>query len=181
MIKLSQMNLQKVIESIRTVPDFPKKGILFYDVTTAFKNPKVLEFIIDEIVELYKGKGITKVVGIEARGFILASAIAQKLNAGFVPIRKPCKLPAEKVSETYELEYGSDTIEIHKDAIEKDDVVLLHDDLLATGGTAKAACHMLQSFGPKEILVNFFIELSFLPGREKLTGFDCTSLIKFDS
>lgn len=174
------MNLQKVIESIRTVPDFPQKGILFYDLTTAFKIPEVQHFMINAIYEMYKGKGITKVVGIESRGFILGGALAQKLGAGFVPIRKPGKLPAKTVSKSYELEYGTDTIEIHKDAITENDIVLLHDDLLATGGTASAACEMLEGMNPEKIYINFIVELDFLSGRDKLCKYNHQSLIHFN-
>ena len=174
------MNLQQVIESIRTVPNFPKKGILFYDLTTAFKIPEVHNFMVNAIYEMYKGRGITKVVGIESRGFILGGALAQRLGAGFVPIRKPGRLPAKTVSKSYDLEYGSDIIEIHEDAIHKDDIVLLHDDLLATGGTAAAACEMLESMNPAKIYINFIVELDFLCGRDKLCKYNHQSLIHFD-
>lgn len=166
---------------IRTVPDFPKKGIMFRDVTTLLKDSKALNYAVDKLYEISKDKGITKVVGIESRGFILGAALALKLNAGFVPVRKPGKLPAEKLAETYELEYGSDTIEIHKDAIQKGDIVLMHDDLLATGGTMEAACKLVEKLGGKIVQISFLIELSFLNGRDKLTGYEIHSLIDYDS
>lgn len=160
------MNNEELIRNIRTVPDFPTKGILFYDVTTLFKNPESLAEISDRLYELYKDKGITKVVGIESRGFILAPILATRLGAGFVPIRKPGKLPADTIEESYDKEYGTDTIQIHKDAICPDDIVLLHDDLLATGGTMKAACNLVKKLNPLKTMVNFIIELPELKGRE---------------
>ncbi|MGK9367725.1 adenine phosphoribosyltransferase [Melioribacter sp. Ez-97] len=166
---------------IRTVPDFPKKGIMFRDVTTLLKDSKALNYAVDKLYEISKDKGITKVVGIESRGFILGAALALKLNAGFVPVRKPGKLPAQKLAETYELEYGSDTIEIHKDAIQNGDVVLMHDDLLATGGTMEAACKLVEKLGGKIVQISFLIELSFLNGRDKLTDYEIHSLIDYDS
>lgn len=166
---------------IRTVPDFPKKGIMFRDVTTLLKDGRALNYAVDRLYEISKDRGITKVVGIESRGFILGAALALKLNAGFVPVRKPGKLPAEKLAETYELEYGSDTIEIHKDAIQKGDIVLMHDDLLATGGTMEAACKLVEKLGGKIVQISFLIELSFLKGRDKLSGYEIHSLIDYDS
>lgn len=166
---------------IRTVPDFPKKGIMFRDVTTLLKESKALNYAVDKLYELSKDKAITKVVGIESRGFILGAALALKLKAGFVPVRKPGKLPADKLTETYELEYGSDTIEIHKDAIEKGDIVLMHDDLLATGGTMEAACKLVEKLGGKIVQISFLIELSFLNGRNKLSNYEIHSLINYDS
>ena len=152
------------------MPDFPKPGILFYDVTTLFKNQECLQSIIDELYEMYKDKGITKVVGIESRGFILGGALAARLGAGFVMARKPGKLPAETIEETYAKEYGTDTIQIHKDAIDENDVVLLHDDLLATGGTMAAAYRLVKKCGAKNIFVNFVIELKGLNGRNAFTN-----------
>lgn len=175
------MNNKTLIENLRCIPDFPKKGINFRDVTTLFKNPECLRIMTDELYELYKDKGITKIVGIESRGFVLASGLALKLNAGVVLCRKPGKLPGETVQESYTKEYGSDTIEIHKDAITPDDVVLLHDDLLATGGTMKAAYNLVKKFNPKAILVNFIIEISDegLNGREAFDkDTEITTLIK---
>ena len=160
------MTKEDLIQNLRTVPDFPIKGILFYDVTTLFKQPAVLKGLADNMYEVYKDKGITKVVGIESRGFIMAPILATKLNAGFVPIRKPGKLPAETIEASYEKEYGKDTIQMHKDAISEEDIVLIHDDLLATGGTMKAACDLVEQLHPKKIYVNFIIELKDLKGRE---------------
>ena len=162
------MNKETLLKSIRTIQDYPKPGILFYDVTTLFKDPVALHTAVDILYEMYKDKGITKVAGIESRGFILGSILAEKLNAGFVMIRKPGKLPAETIEISYEKEYGTDTIQIHKDAIGPDDVVLMHDDLLATGGTMRAACEMVGTMHPKKVYVNFLIELKALNGRENL-------------
>ncbi len=160
------MNTEILIKNLREIPDFPKPGILFYDVTTLFKNPECLQAMLDELYEMYKDRGITKVVGIESRGFILGAALAARLGAGFVMARKPGKLPAEVLEETYEKEYGTDTIQIHKDAIEEGDVVLLHDDLLATGGTMAATYRLVMQCQPKEAFVNFVIELKDLNGRK---------------
>ncbi len=174
------MNLQQVIASIRDVPDFPKPGILFKDITTAMKDAEVLKFIVDDLYEYYKDKGITKVVGVESRGFVLGSILAYKLGAGFVLLRKPGKLPAETYKVEYELEYGVDALEIHKDSIDETDVVLLHDDLLATGGSAGAAIKLINKFNPSAILVSFMIELEFLGGRPRLQGVqDIHAMIKF--
>lgn len=153
------MNNKTLVENLRCIPDFPMKGINFRDVTTLFKSPECMQIMLDELYELYKDKGITKIVGIESRGFVMASALAIKLGAGVVLCRKPGKLPAETVQESYSKEYGTDTIEIHKDAITPDDIVLLHDDLLATGGTMKAAYNLVQKFNPKKTFVNFIIEI----------------------
>ena len=160
------MTTEILIKNLREIPDFPKPGILFYDVTTLFKNPECLQAMLDELYEMYKDRGITKVVGIESRGFILGAALAARLGAGFVMARKPGKLPAEVLEETYEKEYGTDTIQIHKDAIEEGDVVLLHDDLLATGGTMAATYRLVMQCQPKEAFVNFVIELKDLNGRK---------------
>ena len=153
------MNNKTLVENLRCIPDFPQKGINFRDVTTLFKNPECMQIMLDELYELYKDKGITKIVGIESRGFVMASALATKLGAGVVLFRKPGKLPAETIQESYSKEYGTDTIEIHKDAINAEDVVLLHDDLLATGGTMKAAYNLVQKFNPKKTFINFIIEI----------------------
>ena len=160
------MNNKLLLDNLRSIPDWPIKGVNFRDVTTLFKNAECLKTISDEMYELYKG--ITKVVGIESRGFVMSSAIAIKLGAGIALCRKPGKLPCETVQESYAKEYGIDTIEIHKDAIEEGDVILLHDDLLATGGTMKAACDLVKKFKPKKIYCNFIIELldEGLNGRE---------------
>lgn len=175
------MNNKLLLENLRCIPDWPKKGVNFRDVTTLFKNNECLKEINDEMYELYKDKGITKIVGIESRGFVMSSALALRLGAGVVLCRKPGKLPCDTVQESYAKEYGKDTIEIHKDAIDENDVILLHDDLLATGGTMKAACNLVKKFHPKKVYCNFIIELinEGLNGRD---GFDedieITSLIK---
>ena len=153
------MSKESLIASLRTVPDYPKKGILFWDVTTLFKDPVAFKEVEDILYEAYKDKGITKVAGIESRGFVMGAALASRLNAGFVLIRKPGKLPAETVSMEYELEYGHDTIEMHTDAITEDDVVLVHDDLLATGGTSSTAVKLVQSFHPRRVYASFIIYL----------------------
>jgi adenine phosphoribosyltransferase len=162
------MNNPTLLKNLRNIPDFPIPGIQFKDVTTLFKDAECMQIMIDELYELYKDKGITKVVGIESRGFILAPALAIRLGAGFVMCRKPGKLPAETVQESYQKEYGVDTIEIHKDAIDENDVVLLHDDLLATGGSMKATLNLVRKFNPKKVYINFIIELT----REGLHGRD---------
>ena len=177
---MTKITLQDFAKSIRDVPDFPKPGILFKDITTALKDADVLRFIVDSLYEQYKDKGITKVVGIESRGFIIGSILAYKLGAGFVLMRKPGKLPADTYQEEYDLEYGTDTLEIHKDALSVDDKVLLHDDLLATGGSANAALNLIYKTGAKDVMVDFLIELSFLKGREKLKINSIFSLVKFD-
>ncbi len=164
------MTAEEVKQQIRNIPDFPVKGIQFKDITTALRKPDCLRWIRNEMVNLYKNKGITKVVGIESRGFIIAPAVAMELGVGFVPIRKPGKLPAETVEISYQKEYGVDTIQIHKDAISADDVVLIHDDLLATGGTMAAAVELVKKFGVKKVYVNFIIELDVLNGRKVLTN-----------
>ena len=166
---------------IRDVPDFPKKGIIFKDITTLLKNPVALKLTLDILYDKVKNLKIDKVVGIEARGFIFGALLAEKLNAGFVPLRKPGKLPAAVFKQTYDLEYGTDTIEIHKDAISKGDRVLLHDDLLATGGTAKAACELIEKIGGTVIQTLFIMELAFLGGREKLKHYKVDSLINYFS
>ena len=153
------MSKESLIASLRTVPDYPKKGILFWDVTTLFKDAKAFKEVEDILYEEYKDKGITKVAGIESRGFVMGAALASRLGAGFVLIRKPGKLPAETVRMDYALEYGTDTIEMHTDAITEGDVVLVHDDLLATGGTAGAAVKLVQSFHPKQVYASFIIYL----------------------
>lgn len=159
------MSKERLIQSIRQVPDFPIPGILFYDVTTMFKDAECLRLLSDTMYDMYKDKGITKVVGIESRGFIMGPILATRLGTGFIPIRKPGKLPAETIQESYDKEYGQDTIEIHKDALDEGDVVLLHDDLLATGGTMLAACELVKKLKPKKVYVNFIIELKELGGK----------------
>jgi len=161
------MNNETLLKNLRNVPDFPVPGIQFKDVSTLYKNAKCLKIMVNELYDLYKDKGITKVVGIESRGFVVGAALAVKLGAGFVMCRKPGKLPAETRKESYMKEYGKDTIEIHTDAIDEKDVVLLHDDLLATGGSMKAAYNLVKQFNPKQIYINFIIELTIegLNGR----------------
>lgn len=162
------MNKELILKNLRAVPDFPIPGILFFDVTTLFKSGECLKELVDSIVERYKEMGITKVVGLESRGFILGSIVAEKLGAGFIPARKPGKLPAETISVEYGKEYGKDRIELHKDAIDENDVVLIHDDILATGGTAAAAIKLVREMNPKAVYANFIIEITDLPGRAAL-------------
>ena len=145
------MNNPTLLKNLRNIPDFPIPGVQFKDVTTLFKNAKCMKIMLNELYEIYKDKGITKVVGIESRGFVLGAALAVKLGAGFVMCRKPGKLPAETLQESYMKEYGKDTIEIHKDAIDEKDVVLIHDDLLATGGSMKAAYNLVKKFNPAHV------------------------------
>lgn len=176
------MNNPKLLQNIRVVPDFPIPGIQFQDVTTLFKDAECLQIMSNEITDLYKDKGVTKVVGLESRGFIMSSVVACNLNAGVVLCRKPGKLPADTLKMSYKKEYGEDVIEIHKDAINENDVVLLHDDLLATGGSMKAAYDLVKKFNPKKIYINFIIELKIegLNGREvfKDTDAEITTLLK---
>lgn len=174
------MNNQYLLDHLRVIPDFPQEGIQFRDVTTLFKDAKCLEIMEEEMYELYKDKGITKVVGIESRGFIMGAILAKRLGAGLALCRKPGKLPADTISQTYSKEYGEDTIEIHKDAITEDDVVLLHDDLLATGGTIKATWNLVRKFHPKKCYMNFIIEIrdEGLNGRENIgDDIEITTLI----
>lgn len=159
------MSKEKLIKSIRNIPDFPIPGIQFKDVTTLFKDAECLQLLSDLMYDMYKDKGITKVIGIESRGFIMGPILATRLGAGFIPIRKPGKLPAETIEESYDKEYGKDIVQIHKDALNENDVVLLHDDLLATGGTMKASCDLVKRLSPKKIYVNFIIELKELKGK----------------
>jgi adenine phosphoribosyltransferase len=165
---------------IREVPGFPKPGILFYDITTLLKNPTGFRGIIDGLKDHYGGAKVDVVIGIEARGFIFAPALAYALGAGFVPVRKPKKLPAECVSVTYDLEYGTDTLEMHKDALDEGKRVLIVDDLLATGGTAAAAARMVTGLGGAVVGIGFVVELTFLNGRQKLAGYDVFSLLQYD-
>jgi len=166
---------------IREVPDYPKPGILFYDLTTLLKDKQGFRLLIDRLCDHYKGRTIDLVAGIEARGFIFAPALAYRLGAGFVPIRKPKKLPAKTSSVCYALEYGTDTIEIHEDAVNNGDRVIICDDLLATGGTAAAAVKLIQQLGGKVEGAAFAVELTFLNGRSKLAGIDAFSLIQYDN
>jgi len=166
---------------IREVPDFPKPGINFYDITTLLKHADGLRRTIDAMAEQFRGTQIDTVVGIEARGFIFAPALAYHLGAGFVPVRKPRKLPAECASISYDLEYGQDTLEIHRDAVGEGHRVLIADDLLATGGTAKAVVNLVEGLGGRVAGLTFVVELEFLPGRQKLAGYDVRSLLKYQS
>ena len=175
------MNNEYLLKHLRNVPDFPIPGIQFKDLRTLYKHPKCLRIMVNELYELYKDKGITKVVGIESRGFVVGAALAYKLGAGFVMARKPGKLPAETRKESYMKEYGKDTIEIHTDAITEKDVVLLHDDLLATGGSMLAAYNLVNQFNPKQTFINFIIELTIegLHGRAVFPeDAEITTLIK---
>ena len=174
------MNENLLLKNLRTIPDFPKPGVHFKDVSTLFKNPDCIREMLNELVRLYKDKGISKVVGIESRGFVMGAMLAEKLGAGFVMCRKPGKLPGETRTATYLKEYGYDTIEIHTDAIEADDLVLLHDDLLATGGSMQAAYDLVKQFSPKAVYANFLIELRMegLEGRKFLgKDLDITTLL----
>ncbi|MFZ0038358.1 MAG: adenine phosphoribosyltransferase [Candidatus Acidiferrales bacterium] len=171
-------NLKKLI---REIPDYPKPGILFYDITTILRDKDGFHSLVDQLCEHYKGREIDVVVGIEARGFIFGPALAYRLNAGFVPIRKPNKLPAKTAQVTYQLEYGSDRLEIHQDAVKPGERVLISDDLLATGGTAAAAAQLIRQLGGEVSGAAFALELNFLNGRAKLPGIDVFSLLKYDS
>ena len=174
------MTIEDLKLLVRDVPDFPKKGILFKDITTMLKDKEGLRLASQLLTERYIDKGITKVVGIESRGFIMGPIVAEKIGAGFVPMRKPGKLPADTVSESYSKEYGVDTIEVHVDALNENDVVLLHDDLLATGGTMYAAYLLAKRFNPKKIYVSFIAELEFLKGRELFPAdVEIDALIKY--
>ena len=167
------------MDNLREIPDFPKKGINFRDVTTLYKNAECVKIMLDELEAIYKDKGITKIVGIESRGFIMASALAGRLGCGIVMARKPGKLPSTVIKESFSKEYGVDTIEMHIDSINENDVVLIHDDLLATGGTAKAAYKLVQHFHPKKVYMNFIIEITDegLHGRDLFKGIDLTTLM----
>lgn len=173
------MNNKVLLENLRCIPDFPKKGINFRDVTTLYKNAECMKIMLDELYELYKDKGITKIVGVESRGFIMAAALAGRLGCGVVLARKPGKLPATVIKEQFSKEYGVDTVEMHIDSITSDDVVLIHDDLLATGGTAKATWKLVNHFHPQKIYINFIIEITDegLHGRDLFEGIELTTLM----
>src|SRR5574344_574490 len=175
------MSKEALIGHLRNIPDYPMEGVQFKDVTSWFMNPDDYKEIVDSMYEMYKGRGITKICGIESRGFVVAAALAYRLGAGFIPIRKPGKLPYDKVSIEYKKEYGRDRVEMHKDAIKENDVVLIHDDLLATGGTMLAAYELVKMFNPKKVMVNFIIELTNLEAKSKFPA-DCSveSLISID-
>ena len=164
---------------IRDIPDFPKSGIVFKDITPLLGNWKAMSFCLTELINLLENQKIDKVVGIESRGFFFSTLMAKELNAGFVPIRKSGKLPFNTLKEPYSLEYGMDTLEIHEDAIKKGDKVVLHDDVLATGGTARAACKLIEKLGGEIVQCNFLIELEFLKGSEKLARYDVRSLLSY--
>ena len=173
------MNNKVLLDNLRCIPDFPKKGINFRDVTTLYKSAECMKIMVDELYEIYKDKGLTKIVGIESRGFIMAAALAARLGCGMVMARKPGKLPSTVIKESFSKEYGVDTIEMHIDSINEDDVVLIHDDLLATGGTAKAAYNLVQHFNPRKVYMNFIIEIKDegLHGRDEFEGIDLTTLL----
>ncbi len=175
---IKHMDLKK---TIREIPDYPEKGINFKDITTMLKNPEAFKFVVDSISNAYQGMQITKIVSLESRGFIVGGALAYHLNAGFVPVRKKGKLPAETLTEEYELEYGEDQIEIHKDALSENDVVLIHDDLLATGGTALASLNLVKKMNVRKIYFSFICDLSFIqtPKKEELNSHEQHILVKY--
>ena len=175
---LKFMDLKK---EIREIPNYPKSGINFKDITTLFKNKEAVKYVTETISDNFRKKGITKVVGLEARGFVFGGAVANELEAGFVPVRKKGKLPCDIVSETYELEYGTDSVEMHVDALSKDDIVLIHDDLLATGGTAVAALKLAQQCGVKEIFFSFICDLEFIdtPNKKLIKEYETQVLVKY--
>ena len=173
------MNTKLLIDNLRCVPDFPRKGINFRDVTTLYKNAECMKEMLDEMERLYKDKGITKIIGVESRGFVMASALAGRLGCGVVLARKPGKLPATVIKESFSKEYGVDTVEMHLDSIDQNDIVLIHDDLLATGGTAKATYKLVEHFHPKKVYMNFIIEITDegLHGRDLFEGIELTTLL----
>lgn len=171
--------MDELKKKIREIPDFPKKGILFYDITTLLKDPEGLQLVIKLLLDRYRDRGIQKILGIESRGFILAPLLAYHLEAGFVPVRKMGKLPAETVAQSYDLEYGTDTVEVHRDAVEKGEKILIVDDLIATGGTAAATLELTRKLGGEVEELAFLIELEFLNGRSRIQGADVFSLLKY--
>lgn len=171
--------MKKLESYIREIPNFPKHGINFKDITPLLQDPDALRETVNKLLEMVGDVKIDKVVGIESRGFLFGTLLAERLGAGFVPVRKPGKLPYKTYAEVYELEYGKDTLEIHQDAIKKGEAVLLHDDVLATGGTARTACNLIEKMGGKIIQCNFLTELSFLDGRRKLRGYNVETLISY--
>jgi adenine phosphoribosyltransferase len=173
--------MDEVKKAIRTIPDYPKPGILFYDITTILQEPKHLIAVVDALVDRYASMKIAKILAMESRGFIYAAPLAKEIGAGFVPLRKAGKLPYKTVSETFELEYGTDSLEMHEDAVSPGERVLLLDDLLATGGTAAASAKLARKCGAEVVEAGFVIELTFLNGREKLDGLPVFSLIQFDA
>src|ERR1700745_2080354 len=176
----SGLNSDQLKKLIREIPDFPKKGILFYDITTLLKDKSGYAALIDQLAEHYIGKKVDLILGMEARGFIFGPALAYRLNAGFVPVRKPGKLPAPVARVEYELEYGTKVLEIHKDAVQKGQRVIIVDDLLATGGTAEATTQLATSLGAEIAGLGFVVELDFLKGRDKLQQYDVYSLLHYD-
>lgn len=164
---------------IRDIKDFPKKGIQFKDIATLLQDPKGMKLCLDSLIKLIGDQKIDKVVGMESRGFFFGTLLAQHYNAGFIPVRKPGKLPYKTLSQTYDLEYGTDTLEIHIDSIKKGERVLIHDDVLATGGTAEAVCKLVEKLGGKIVQCNFIMELNFLNGKEKLKGYDVKSALHY--
>ncbi|MBI2620000.1 MAG: adenine phosphoribosyltransferase [Ignavibacteriales bacterium] len=173
--------MHKLAESIRSVPGFPKPGIVFRDITTLLNDPAAFNEALSIFHNRYKNTPLDRVVAVESRGFIFGAALANLLQVGFVPIRKPGKLPAQTLHEEYELEYGRDTIEIHADAVKRGDRILIHDDLLATGGTSVAACRLIERMGGSVVGLAFLIELSFLHGRQRLGNYDVFSIIQYES
>jgi len=176
---MADQRLERIKELIRDVPDFPKPGIIFKDITTMLKEPEGLAVAVELLTEQLEGKGIEQIVAMESRGFIFGTPVALRLGAGFVPVRKPGKLPADTASESYELEYGTDTLEIHKDAIKPGQKVAIIDDLLATGGTAEATARLVKGLGAEVVAVAFVIELDFLEGRKRLGDFEVCSLVHY--
>lgn len=174
-------NLAEIREAIRRIPDWPKQGVVFRDLTTLWKNARLMRRCTRLLYERYRNRKIQKVMGIEARGFVVGAPLAENLKVGFIPARKIGKLPAERISEKYELEYKSDGLEVHKDAIQRGERVLIVDDLMATGGTALAAAKIVERLGGKVVGLAFVVELTFLKGRERLKGYDVFSLVTFDS
>lgn len=169
----------QLLNYIRDIQGFPKEGILFKDITPLLIDPKARKECLEILISSLKDKKIDKVIGVESRGFFFGTLIAQELNVGFVPVRKPNKLPYDTISASYELEYGSDTLEIHTDSIRKGDRVLIHDDVLATGGTAKAVCELVEQLGGEIVQFNFLMELSFLNGRDRIKGYDIFAAITY--
>ena len=171
--------MNKIERFIRDIPNFPKDGILFKDIAPLLQDPEGVSLCLKELLDLLNGAQIDKVVGIESRGFFFATLLAQELNAGFIPVRKPGKLPFKTLSQTYALEYGEDAVEIHIDAIKKGERILIHDDVLATGGTAEAVCKLVERLGGTIVQCNFIMELNFLKGRNKLKGFDVQAVLSY--
>lgn len=171
--------MNKIEDYIRDIQDFPKPGILFKDIAPLLQNPKGVSLCLDELLSLIGDKKIDKVIGIESRGFFFATLLAQKLNAGFIPVRKPGKLPFKTLSQPYALEYGEDAVEIHVDAIEKGERILIHDDVLATGGTAQAVCKLVEKLGGEIVQCNFIMQLNFLNGKDKLKSYDVKSILEY--